>query len=279
MKLLRSRRFQVTAVTVLLLLVALVSADRFSEVNIIRNIVSAPVTLVQKISISISEAVGNFFSGIKNYNKLLEENELLKKEITLLRERNSELVKFEGENERLREALTLKEKFSNYDIIGGNVLGSSTDNFIFDFRIDAGKNSGISVDDPVVAAGNILIGRINIVGINSSNVISLADEKSGVSAWISTHNGGHVTVKGDIRFKDSNRCLVEKIPYDVEIKAGDVVETSGLGGIYPKGITIGVIVEVFKEDNRLERYALLEPYANLNTLKEVFILKERLGGE
>ncbi|MFO7637587.1 MAG: rod shape-determining protein MreC [Clostridia bacterium] len=279
MRFLKSRRFQIIAVAVLMLVIALVSADRFSEVNIIRNIVTAPVTFVQKLVVSIKESVDDFFAGIKEYNAIKEENEELRSSLAQMVKQVNMLMRMEEENVRLRNALALKRKFSDFEIVGGNVLGSGTDSFTFEFRIDIGRSGGVYIDAPVLSEDNYLVGRIHTVGFNSSTVITIMDETSGISGWITKEEGGHVAVRGDIRHRETNLCMVESIPHDLEIRVGDQVETSGLGGIYPKGILIGEVVAVFKEENRMERYALMRPYVNFYTLREVYVLKEQPKGE
>lgn len=277
MKFLRNRTFQIVAVTVAMLILAFLSVDRFSEVNLARNLVTVPVTAVQRVVLQVSELVSGYFVGIRDYNQLLEENRKQQREIAYLQRRVHDLAQHQTENESLREALLMKEKFADYRLIGANVLGSRSDSFTYEFRIDAGANQGVVIDDPVLTEGNHLIGRIHSVGMNSSQVITLLDEISGISGWITKEGGGHVLVRGDIRYQDMLLCLVENIPYELILSVGDIIETSGLGGIYPRGILIGEIVEIRREDNLLERYALLRPYADFNALHKVFILREMDG--
>jgi rod shape-determining protein MreC len=70
---------------------------------------------------------------------------------------------------------------------------------------------------------------------------------------------------------------MDTISEDVMLREKDVVETSGMGGIYPRGILIGTVEEIFKSDSLIERYALIRPLVDFNSIREVFILKEKEG--
>lgn len=274
-RILKNRKFQITAAVVLLLVLVLFSADRFSNVNIVRNIVTIPVTFVQKGV----KAVGGWFdgkiSGLQDYADLVEENARLKDENLRLREDVADMADLSDENERLREALKLKDMFSGYEVIGANIIGSEPGNFYYNFRIDAGSLDGISIDDPVVAADNVLVGRVYSVNLTSAVIVPFIDERSGISAWTSKEEGGHGVVKGDIEYKAKGLCIMDTISEDVVLREKDVVETSGMGGIYPRGILIGTVEEIFKSDSLIERYALVRPLVDLNSIREVFILKEK----
>jgi len=278
-KLLRSRKFQIISAVIILLIVVLLSADRFSKVNIVRNIVTAPVTFVQKGINAVGDWFDGIFSSVRNYALVVDENADLKDENLALKEHIAVLSGLEEENNRLREAVELKNRFDNYEIIGANIVGSDPGNFLYNYRIDIGSLDGVEIDDPVIASNNVLVGRIYSIGLTSSVVMPLIDELSGISAWTTKVEGGHAIVKGDIEFKADGLCLMDTINESMEMQIGDVLETSGMGGIFPKGILIGEITEVFKETSLIGRHAIIRPFIDFNALEEVYILKEIDTGE
>ena len=277
-KLLRNRKFQITSAIIILLVVVLLSADRFSKVNIIRNIVTAPVTFVQKGINAIDDWADGLAASFRNYNVVIDENSDLKEENLLLKERLAILADVETENDRLRKAVKLKDRFSNYEVIGANIVGTDPGNFLYNYRIDIGSLDGVKIDDPVIAANNLLVGRIYSVGLTSSIVIPLIDELSGISAWTTKADGGHAVVKGDIEFKSEGLCIMDTVNETVHLDIGDIVETSGMGGIYPKGILIGEVIELQKESSLIERYAIVRPFIDFNALEEVYILQDKGSG-
>lgn len=278
-KLLKSRKFQIISATIVLLIVVLLSADRFSKVNIIRNIVTAPVVFVQKGVNAVGDWFDGIFASVRNYSDLVEENAVIKKENLELKEHIAGMAGMEEENARLRDALKLKKLFSGYEILGANIVGSDPGNFLYNFRIDMGSLDGVRIDDPVIASNNILVGRIYSVGLTSSVVMPLIDELSGVSAWTTKSMGGHAVVKGDIEYKAEGMCLMNTISETMDIKVGDILETSGMGGIFPKGILIGEIVEIHKEASVIERYAVVQPLIDFNSIEQVYILMEKETGQ
>ncbi|HPB17157.1 MAG TPA: rod shape-determining protein MreC, partial [Clostridia bacterium] len=245
MKLLKNRKFQIILIIAVFIVVAVLSINRFSGVNIIRNLVTIPITWIQKGINKADEYFAQKSFTRKQFQELLEENKVLKAENEDLREQNAGMSFLQDENQLLRDALSLKEIFDGYNIIGSNIMGSDPGNFVYRYKIDIGTRDKVKQDMPVVAANNALYGRIYSVNYTTSVIIPIIDENAGISGWISKEKGGHVNIKGDIRYKEDGLCLIENVSDGVELVVGDVVETSGFGGIYPKGILVGVIVEIF----------------------------------
>lgn len=278
-KLLKNRKFQIALSIIALLFIILLSVDRFSKVNVIRNIVTAPVVLVQKGVKSVGDWFEGIISGIRGYTDVIDENRDLKDINLELRQQVTALSHLEEENERLRVALDLKKKFSDYEVIGANIVGSNPGNFYFNFRIDAGSLDGVEIDAPVIAGDNVLVGRVYSVDLTSAVIIPLIDEKSGISVWNTKTEGGQGIVKGDIELKELGKCLMDTISEDFELKVGDIIETSGIGSIYPRGILVGRVEVIHREDSIIERHAIIEPLVNFNEIREVFILKSKDGGD
>jgi len=117
------------------------------------------------------------------------------------------------------------------------------------------------------------VGRVLRADLTSSKVISIIDEDSVVSCWLSKSGGGHVMVRGDLTLKEQGLCMMYNIPQNVDVAVGDVVETSGLGGIYPKGILVGRVEEIVNAEDKYFRYAIIKPEVDFKKLREVYILK------
>jgi rod shape-determining protein MreC len=93
-----------------------------------------------------------------------------------------------------------------------------------------------------------------------------------VSGWIRGSEGGAVVVRGDITLKEQGYIRIDLIPGETEVTPGDIIETSGIGGIFPREIEIGRVLSVKQTGNGLMRYAIVEPFANLKRIDEVFIM-------
>jgi rod shape-determining protein MreC len=273
LRLFKSKWFIVSFITILLLVVMGVSANKYSRLNWLNNIISVPLTPVQSFFSSIGRSVENGFSYFKDVDAVKTENERLKAEVTELRAKNRELEGLESKNEELRQALNLKEQFGDYTVHGANIIAIDPDNWFNVFKIDIGSREGILADSPVLTSGKGLVGRVLSTDLTSSKVLTIIDEESAVSGWISKSGGGHAIVRGDLALKEKGLCKMDYIPLEVDVEVGDVIETSGLGGIYPKGIVIGEVIEVRKTNSDMDRYAIIQPAADFKRLEEVYILK------
>ncbi len=260
-------------VTIVLLVVIGVTANKSSKLNWLSNILSVPLKPVQGFLSSVGREIEDFFGYFQDIDVLREENEALKSEVEELRRKNREFAELKEKNDELRRALNLKAEFADYTIAGANIIAVEPGNWFSVFKVDVGERDGIHVDFPVVTGSRGLIGRVLDTDISTSNIQTIIDEESAVSGWIAKPGGGHAIVKGDLQLKEEGLCKLVYIPIEIDIEVGDIIETSGVGGIYPKGIEIGTVIEVRKTNSEFDRYAIIQPTADFKRLEEVFILK------
>ncbi|MDO8686524.1 MAG: rod shape-determining protein MreC [Clostridiales bacterium] len=268
----KSKVFWLLIVTITLFVIMGLTAGKYKNAGIIGSILSVPATPVQKFFTMTGNAVEGFFANLRDAKDIREENQSLRLKVEELEKENRELSIFREKIEELRNALSLKEQFSDYRIAGANVIAKDPGNWFDIFRVDLGARDGVVVDAPVVTAGHGLIGRVYSTDATSSKIISIFDEDSSISGWISKTNGGHVIVQGDLSLKDRGLCRMNYITSEMDVAVNDIIETSGLGGIYPKGIVIGRVVEIRKDVDSQDQFALIEPVVNFKKLEEVFIL-------
>ena len=273
LRLFKSKWFIVSLVTIALLVVIGVSANKSSKLNWLSNILSVPLKPVQGFFTSAGREIEDFFAYFQDIDVLREENEALKAEVEELRRQNREYSELKAKNDELRRALNLKAEFADYTITGANIIAVEPGNWFSVFKVDVGEQDGIRADFPVVTGSRGLVGRVVDTDKSTSNIQTIIDEESAVSGWIAKPGGGHAIVKGDLELKEEGLCKLIYIPIEVDIEVGDIVETSGVGGIYPKGIEIGKVIEVRKTNSELGRYAIIQPTADFRRLEEVFILK------
>ncbi|HOA54437.1 MAG TPA: rod shape-determining protein MreC [Clostridiales bacterium] len=269
----KSKWFIVALVTIVLLVVIGVTANKSSKLNWLNNILSVPLKPVQGFLSSVGREIEDFFGYFQDIDVLREENEALKSEVEELRRKNREFAELKEKNDELRRALNLKAEFADYTIAGANIIAVEPGNWFSVFKVDVGERDGIHVDFPVVTGSRGLIGRVLDTDISTSNIQTIIDEESAVSGWIAKPGGGHAIVKGDLQLKEEGLCKLVYIPIEIDIEVGDIIETSGVGGIYPKGIEIGTVIEVRKTNSEFDRYAIIQPTADFKRLEEVFILK------
>lgn len=279
LRIIRSKWFIVSLITICLLIIMGVSANKNSRLNWLNNIISVPLTPVQKFFSSIGQRVDEGLSFFQDIDEVRKENEALKLQVNELLKENRELSSFRDKNEELREALNLKAKFDDYEIKGANIIAIDPGNWFNIFKIDIGSKDGVIRDCPVLTNTKGLVGRIMSADITSSKVLTIIDEDSAIACWISKTGGGHAIVRGDMELKEQGYCRMDFIPLDVDVEVGDIIETSGLGGVFPKGIMVGKVIEVRMTTSEMNRYAIIEPAADFKRLEEVFVLKSRLEND
>ncbi len=275
LRLFRSKWFIVSLLTIFILIIMGVSVNKNSKINWLNNVISVPLTPVQAFFSSIGQRIGEGLTFFSDINAVREENEALKVQVNELEKENRELSSYKDKIDELRLALNLKAQFDEYTIVGANIIAIDPGNWFNIFKIDIGSKEGIKADFPVVTGSKGLVGRVMSSDLTSSKVLTIIDEGSAVAGWISKSGGGHAIVRGDMFLKEQGQCRLDNIPLDVDVEVGDVIETSGLGGIYPKGIMIGKVVEVRKTNSEMNRYAIIQPAADFKRLEEVYVLKSR----
>jgi rod shape-determining protein MreC len=271
LKYFKSRALVVFIIILVIIVCIGLTVNPSNNLNWIGNLLSVPFTSVEKgfsyTGQKVEEGIGLF----DNVQKLKSENEKLKKEIDKLNNERTEYLRLKSENENLRNVLSLKGPLDEYDFVGANVIARDGNNLFNIFLTDKGSANGIGYNMPVITSKG-LVGKVTSSQPFSSKVISIIEDGSSVSAVVAK-SGDYVVVKGDIKLAKEGLCRLVYIPNDLDLSQGDVIQTSGRGGIYPKGITIGTVKEIRTGESDLDRYAIIQPAVDLKKLNQVVILR------
>lgn len=209
----------------------------------------------------------DYFLSVDN---LKEENEKLKKENEKLKENNMELSIVKAENETLKEYKDLVDKYEDKASIPGYIIQKDFSNYSKIIVINVGRSEGVEVGMTVVAEQG-LVGHVISVEEKSSKVQTIVDTANAVSAEFENTKKTLVT-RGLL---DSNsRVKGTYIDNDVVVNEGDTIVTSGIGGIYPKNITIGKVKEIINTQNKSNRYVYIDTAVNFNDLSNILVLKD-----
>lgn len=258
----------VITIIILILLVFLsnVSIENLSYIETVATNLVMPIQ--NGLTFIKNKIAGNntFFSDINN---LKIENEELKQKSKELEESLRELEIIKAENKDLKEQLNLAEKYKEYETVPASIINRDITNYRSILVINVGKVDGIEVDMPVIADKG-LVGHVIAVDQNSCKVQTIVDTSSTITALISTSRDA-IVCKGTLEGKGLLKATY--IPTEVTIVGGDLVETSGMGGIYPKGIQIGKISKIINTKNVTDRYALIETTVDFDKLETVLVIK------
>ena len=256
-------------ITIIILILVVIFSNRESNTSFFENIANKLVMPVQNgLTYMKNKISGNntFFTDVSN---LKQENEDLKKKNSELEQTLREFENVKSENEQLKGYLDLTEKYSNYKTIPGYVIDKDISNYSKTIVINIGKKDGVQKDMPVIADQG-LVGRVISVTNDTSKIVTIIDTSSSVSCVMSSSQES-ISCRGTL---DSNTAVKAMyIPTEINLVQGDSVETSGLGGIYPKGIHIGTVKEIKTTQNPTDRYAMVETAVDFNKLTTVLVIK------
>ena len=208
----------------------------------------------------------NFFTNINN---LEEENKQLKQKNIELEQSLRELEIVKSENATLKEYVNLKDKYTDYETIPAYIIQKDISNYSNTMIINVGSKDGINVNMPVISDQG-LVGHIISVTDSTAKVQTIIDTASTTSCVISSSRDMMI-VRGTLN--DYKTLKATFIPTEATVLEGDKIETSGLGGIYPKGIHIGTIKQVINTKNITDRYALIQTAVDFSKLETVLVIK------
>lgn len=253
---------------IILIIIVILSNININNFSTVGGTLSLFVMPVQNgITYIKNKIQGNstFFTDISS---LKEENESLKEENSKLEQELRELEIVKAENETLTEYVNLTDKYTEYTTVPGYVINKDTSNYTNNIIINIGSKDGIK-EDMAVISDEGLVGHIISVTASTSKVQTLLDTSSAVSS-LSGSSRDSLIVRGTL---DSTTMLKgTAISTSAALLVGDKIETSGMGGIYPKGITIGTIEKVEDTKNLTNRYIMIKPAVDFNKLEAVLVI-------
>ena len=207
------------------------------------------------------------FSSIIEHGRSQEKTRYLLRQNVELALENMRLQEAKQENRRLRRALLFKEREDAQPIIPAEVIARDADQIFDTITIDAGEDQGIQLDWPVVTTEG-LVGHIIQVDAHSSIVQLIM--RSRVSAVVQVEG---VRAQGVVLWVEGSKFRLRYVDASSEIAKGDLVVSSGLGGLFPKGITIGKVIEVREqEQDPLFKQVFLESSVDFLDLEEAFVI-------
>lgn len=222
-----------------------------------------------------AQSVAGFFENIGEIQRAFEENKLLKARLDEYVSLYEKVKTLEQENENLRDILDKDESLRNYDPIQATVIARNPKQWTQLITVNKGAQHGIEKNMAVITAKG-MIGKVKYVSQFTSTVqlLSDLDRTNRIAAIIQDNE----TIFGLIEGYDSKReaLLFKRIPFDREIKEDQTVISSGLGGVFPKGLVIGTVIEVVPDEYGLTQTAYVKPAADLYEIDHVMIAERTM---
>ena len=255
-------------ITIIILILIVIFSNGEKNSSLLENVASNLVMPIQNGLTYLKNKISGNNTFFTDINNIEQENEELKARNSELEKSLRELENIKAENETLKEYLNLTEKYGEYKTIPGYVINKDISNYSKTIVINIGTDDGVK-ENMTVIADEGLVGHVVSVTNNTAKVQTIVDTASSVSAVMSS-NDESIICKGTL---DSNSLLrAMYIPTDANVVQGDSVETSGLGGIYPKGIHIGTISKINNTQNITDRYATIDTAVDFDKIDTVLVV-------
>jgi rod shape-determining protein MreC len=273
---LKSRKFKTFMFVICALLVGVIIAVATSNSSSpVTNVIGTVFSPVQKVAGHIAENVGWLGDSFRSSGSYKSEIERLRQKIA---EYENQLVEYNDMRQKLESYETMlgvKEENPDFKLERANVIGTDSGDMFKSLIIDKGSSDGVSVNDPAVY-GNYVVGIVKKVHPSYSVVQSVLNPDINISALDSkTRETAYVTTSAEYSLKGS--CLFSGLERTTAVSPGGIILTSGIGGIYPKGLIIGTVSEVCESGYDLSNYAVIEPGINVREIEDLFVITDFKG--
>lgn len=224
-----------------------------------------PLQKTFKPQLSLVSLLKREVRGIIFYHRNLLENERLHNTIEALRSRLFDSREIYLENNRLKGLLGFKQR-SGLRLLPARIIGRSPDSWSSSATIDKGKSNGIG-RGMVLISPQGLVGRVVESADNSSKILLINDPSLGVSSIVQRSRQ-----EGLVNGTFGSKLIMRYLPKDSDIVAGDLIITSGLSQIYPKGLLVGRVINIGSDLSGLNRYAIIKPAVDCSAIEEVLVI-------
>ncbi len=229
------------------------------------QVILAPL---QRAATALVRGIGDLSQTVREVRELRARVAELEEQVNALTIENVRLREYEAEVVQLRGLLGFVEAnptwaFLGADVVGrsacinapcGDVVGQEPNPYLRYITINVGQADGVAVGMPVVTGGAVLVGRVVETGLHTSKVRLVTDTGHSVAAILQQSRATGLLVGQP----DGSLRLIY-IPQEDTVQVGDVVLTSGLGGAFPRGLVLGQVTQVVKQDFALFQEAIVNP--------------------
>lgn len=267
-KMLSPKKYQGIAVASILIILSLIilslNLKRPGETGFFRKLVMEIAAPVER---GINSAIGGIADTWRKYIFLFnleEENRALKKKVEALTSEINARQEVYLESMRLKELLGLKDSLE-FPSVAARVIGRENSSVFKTILINKGTASGLAPGMPVIAVQGV-VGRVIESSWHASRVLLLVDYNSNIDAVVQAGRTRGILQGGGVM-----GCTLKYVEKSEELKAGDLVVTSGIGGIFPRGMALGTVVNVEKSVGLFQKVDVL-PAVALQKLEEVLVI-------
>lgn len=236
-----------------------------------QEILSVAVAPFQRAAAAVSNGVSSLWEKYTNIDAILEENEKLTAENAELCGQMVDYDKLKAENEAYKALTNIQEQHPEMSYVSSFVIGRDPLDSFYGFTLDKGSLDGVEANDAITSDEGYLLGVVTEVDLTSCKVMTILHPSFNAAGVVSrTRDNGIITGSAD--YAADGLCILSNLSRGTLTKANDQVITTGLGGVFPPDVLVGVVQELVPEASGKSTIAVLKPGADPRTVKHVFII-------
>ena len=241
--------------------------------NPLTNLVELIATPFRAASSAVAEWAQGQYDRAFQYDALEQSNEQLRRQLAKLQELEREYQDAIREKERLEDLLGLAQERPEFTFADAQVQSRNLDNWQSELILNQGAGTGVAVGDCVIDQYGNLVGVVAEVGGNWCRVSTVVDPDVELGARVARTDDSAIA-EGDFTLMLEGMLRLSYLPEDAQLVSGDQVITSGLGGAYPAGLVVGSVTGLFTDADGISRYAQVEPAADLESIRYVYVITD-----
>ena len=265
------KTIMIIAISIMIAFTTIISVNVFQARGPVTGAANFLTTPLKALTSNIARTFQSIYGYVYRYEQLVEDLERLHVQVQALQDLHEFAIELEEENIWLREQLGFRQR-TGTETVDAMILNPGAGNWSHNFTIDVGSaNSEISLGDSVVTASGVLMGRVTDVGLFTSTVVSILDTTFAAEVNIGD-SGETATARGDFRYMNLGLLVLDNIDDGTPVAPGDTLVTTGYAGVFPPGLVLGQVLEVFNHPTGIGRYATIRPILPIDSIRNVFII-------
>lgn len=246
------------------------------QISVAENALGTVLSPLQRAFSGATLFIRDTVSGVKDYFRMSEDLEEAKQQITDLKLQLIQYTEAQIENERLKSLLEAKTRYQDQEPVLARVIARNPGVWFDTFSINKGTLDGVG-NNMAVVMGDGLVGLTYDVGATYAKVLSIIDARARVAVLVERTRDTGIMYGQIAADAATPECRVMKLPAVNDVAPGDIVITSGTDGYYPKGIKVGEVTQVSRQQSDVsDRYIDMMPSVDFQHIEEVIVLTTRV---
>ncbi len=237
---------------------------------VLRDACAVLLTPAQKVFNYAAEGFDGFVSYFYKFDRLVEENNQLREQVSQLSTQLYDAAEMEKMYEWMADYLDMKSAHNDLKLLSATVTGRDSGNYSKVLTLDVGSGAGVSIGMPVITSEGIA-GQITEVGYNWSRVTTVVEAGSSVGAYVErTGEAGICT--GEFELAKDGLISFDYLPSNLEAQAGDRVLSTGYGSVYPRGLTLGYVESISSNEYTRANQVLVRCAVSFSDISKVMVI-------